>query len=669
MTIRCPGGISSEWEGPMNKFTRKAVALFSAAIMSACSVGTVFPATALETGDVTVIFDCWSDDISFAAKTDPTLFETAVLNTGYVKIPEGKLEKDGYRFEGWTLDGIIAMKAGDIIDFEDGTKEVKIEPVWTKDDDKVLYSLKYILDREDAVRPEDLVDRKPSIKENQVIGIYENKIEAGDYFTKGWTDGEHNYVGDGMTPLYIIMPAHDLELKPIWKHVTSLRYITGDVDRITGMEEFVTASNEDTHTELAAANRFTRVGFNLVGWKSDLDGETYEPGKTITVPGENVTYTAVWAPRDYVVVFNGGTGKTADIIKVQTATDEVIKVPECSGTKSGYVFTGWKNNSTGDIYQPGDDYTVYGALPGMGISFAAVWAPEGSVPATTAPATAAVPTTTTVTNDGVSSAGIPTSTVQNPSAGIPTETQPTLCPTGIPVSTQPVTEGDTHGIQTETQIATTPAATGFPVQTQNGEAKFVKVKTYPTRTTYTEGEKISFDGLVIEYETAVEYTGENMGKIVYKNMPAEFRPDPSRVVVTSKIPEWEYIYDADSKLPSGDYTVKFSGDAVIDGILVKGIKFEYDIEVVHVLPPNYGDATLDGDVTLADALVILQYVANSQKYNLSEEALRNADVFDNGDGVTAMDALAIQQLDAKMIKSLPYSYLIDGKQVLNKDNQ
>ena len=160
-----------------------------------------------------------------------------------------------------------------------------------------------------------------------------------------------------------------------------------------------------------------------------------------------------------------------------------------------------------------------------------------------------------------------------------------------------------------------------------------------------------------------------MGKIVYKNMPAEFRPDPSRVVVTSKIPEWEYGYSADDKLPSGDYTVKFSGDAVIDGILVKGIKFEYDIEVVHVLPPNYGDATLDGDVTLADALVILQYVANSQKYNLSEEALRNADVFDNGDGVTAMDALAIQQLDAKMIKSLPYSYLIDGKQVLNKDNQ
>ena len=74
-----------------------------------------------------------------------------------------------------------------------------------------------------------------------------------------------------------------------------------------------------------------------------------------------------------------------------------------------------------------------------------------------------------------------------------------------------------------------------------------------------------------------------------------------------------------------------------------------------------GDVNEDGEASLADALCILQYTANSSKYGLSAKALRNADVYNNGDGVTPMDALAIQQLDAKIVNSLPCSYLIDGK--------
>ena len=66
----------------------------------------------------------------------------------------------------------------------------------------------------------------------------------------------------------------------------------------------------------------------------------------------------------------------------------------------------------------------------------------------------------------------------------------------------------------------------------------------------------------------------------------------------------------------------------------------------------YGDATLDGDVSLADALLILQHVANASKYPLSEKAADNADVYSRGDGITAMDALSIQKYDAKVIKRL-----------------
>ena len=66
-----------------------------------------------------------------------------------------------------------------------------------------------------------------------------------------------------------------------------------------------------------------------------------------------------------------------------------------------------------------------------------------------------------------------------------------------------------------------------------------------------------------------------------------------------------------------------------------------------------GDANCDKKVTVADAVAILQSLANKDKFGLTPEGAANADCCDVGDGVTAKDALAIQRLDAKVIDSLP----------------
>ena len=67
----------------------------------------------------------------------------------------------------------------------------------------------------------------------------------------------------------------------------------------------------------------------------------------------------------------------------------------------------------------------------------------------------------------------------------------------------------------------------------------------------------------------------------------------------------------------------------------------------------WGDANVDKDVTIADAVLILQSIANPDKYELTEKGKINADVCDNGNGVTGSDALAIQMLEAKSISKLP----------------
>lgn len=62
-----------------------------------------------------------------------------------------------------------------------------------------------------------------------------------------------------------------------------------------------------------------------------------------------------------------------------------------------------------------------------------------------------------------------------------------------------------------------------------------------------------------------------------------------------------------------------------------------------------GDANNDSTVSIADAAAILQYIANPDKYGLSEKGMMQADVVGDGNGITADDAIAIQRLDAKLI--------------------
>lgn len=66
-----------------------------------------------------------------------------------------------------------------------------------------------------------------------------------------------------------------------------------------------------------------------------------------------------------------------------------------------------------------------------------------------------------------------------------------------------------------------------------------------------------------------------------------------------------------------------------------------------------GDANEDGEVNLADAVLIMQHIANPSKYNITRQGAKNADCSGNGDGVTTSDAFAIQKYVLKLIDKLP----------------
>lgn len=57
----------------------------------------------------------------------------------------------------------------------------------------------------------------------------------------------------------------------------------------------------------------------------------------------------------------------------------------------------------------------------------------------------------------------------------------------------------------------------------------------------------------------------------------------------------------------------------------------------------WGDSNCDKSVNLADAILIMQAKANPNKYSLTEQGALNADVDENGGGITNKDALRIQR--------------------------
>ncbi len=69
-------------------------------------------------------------------------------------------------------------------------------------------------------------------------------------------------------------------------------------------------------------------------------------------------------------------------------------------------------------------------------------------------------------------------------------------------------------------------------------------------------------------------------------------------------------------------------------------------------PPKvtkWGDANVDGNVNISDAVLIMQSIANPEEFTVTEQGKINGDVIDNGGGLTNLDALAIQYVEIKTI--------------------
>lgn len=345
------------------KIKKLAAAAVSAVI--ALSSLSAYPSVSAETTDAasiyTLSYDLSEDGV---VVEDAEVYASVEIEGGdIVTVADGIVQREGYTLTGWTLNHITMYEAGDT--FVMPEKDIVLEPVWINPGNEDFYKVNYYVEIDGVVQ--DTSDM--SILEYQpgsCVVISSMAFSRSGYMHTAWTDGttEFNRLDK------MIMPDHDVTLSPVWKKELNVIYDAGTEDRIVGNRSYVFPKLEGAPFELANTQRLVRQGFSIAGWHCELDGQDYKPLAEYVMPSTDITFTAIWKPITYTVVFKVNNG-TSSMIKIAGETDSAIIAPECNYTKTGYKFAGWSYNDV--IYQPGDEFIVPGAMPGLGIMLTGVW--------------------------------------------------------------------------------------------------------------------------------------------------------------------------------------------------------------------------------------------------------------------------------------------------------
>lgn len=119
--------------------------------------------------------------------------------------------------------------------------------------------------------------------------------------------------------------------------------------------------------------------------------------------------------------------------------------------------------------------------------------------------------------------------------------------------------------------------------------------------------------------------------------------------------------DENSAAAITDKITLYADGKLVWGVEPDGTKPDVDPDSPSSGGVIYGDANCDKKVTIADAVLIMQTVANadgfglngSDPHHITEQGKKNADCYDVGSGITSKDALAVQMHLVGLVKNLP----------------
>lgn len=169
----------------------------------------------------------------------------------------------------------------------------------------------------------------------------------------------------------------------------------------------------------------------------------------------------------------------------------------------------------------------------------------------------------------------------------------------------------------------------------------LNLNSVPTKTQYTIGEKLDLTGLDVSLIYELGINGKNGVDVIFNHVNPSDCPD-AFIVNT---------YEFDST-KAGTYKIKIkcTDDYKADYKVMQNlVEFEVTVSEKETFSDKMGDSDGDGNIGINDAVLIMQSIANPDKYQMSEQGKLNADVYNRGDGVTNNDALTIQMVECRTI--------------------
>lgn len=234
-------------------------------------------------------------------------------------------------------------------------------------------------------------------------------------------------------------------------------------------------------------------------------------------------------------------------------------------------------------------------------------------------------------------------------------TNPTPRTTTTTTATTTTTSSVTTTTTTVDGTTTTTVTTTEPGPTTHPGYDFKGVDTYPTKTAYEQGEELDLSGLLFG---GTPQNGAGAGGGRYTD--ADVSDSIVSVIDSSGK---SYSKDKFKTLPVGEYTVNIKGGV---GDYYK-FTYCYGVDISYKVTISggsgdvvWGDANCDGNVDLADAVLIMQSLANPNKYGiggtadkpLTEKGKTQSDVDQTTKGLTPDDALKIQEYLLHKVSSL-----------------
>ncbi len=513
----------------------------ASAVIAVCSVPTYisYGADTETEQKYTVHYDISEEGVFIPADKEgnvPELNDVQVNPNSTFLITDIEPEKEGFIFSGWTYDDIVGYTADDVCRVYES--DITMHPVWVDEADDNMHTVSFYVEGNEEAK--DYVPDQKLLK-GRLVTIPTWIFPPDGYKQRGWTDGVYEFAAYTK----VIVHDEDITFTPNLKKLYKITYTVGDADRINGVTSLQFEIHEDAETNLQALDRFSRSGFKNVGWHCEDDGKDYDGYAVFLMPSHDVTITPIWEPIFYNILFKP-TSKSSDNIKVQGYTDTYITAPECTVSKEGYKFSGWKYDDV--IVQPGEKYLIKGSKPGLGISFTAVWTKIPDYP--------------------------PYSHVVN------------------------VYNYSTNELLNDAQL-------------------------------YGMWTLVS-DGGVAEPLESIDTSKSNPAVFSYEKYLDE-KECSFKILPTNS--DSKYFFRKSS------YTIKTDEENHIT------------YHNVYLSEKMYGDANCDNSIDMGDVVIIMQSLANPDKYGyegsdrnaILDLGLANADVWNTGDGVTGEDALHIQK--------------------------